>query len=507
MNRHALALTIAAVLAVAPAACHRSGGDGSGTGAITPDSAQLVSDHGGHHARARPRDRERHHDLRVVSRRHQHQLQAVRLRRLPRPRADGDRSAPHSPRPTITTTSGACYSCHMTGAPVAFSHTGITTGCAQCHDVGNPFAALPVPGFTHPPTNGADCSDCHGTKTWNDAAGGAPNDSHDPARDLVVDALIPTYTGTSIASLSPQTEILPQIMNHATTALDAAALSACRNCHPKSNASVFYPGVLHASLDVLQVAAADGVHRLPRGDSMPTGFVGPIDDQPHPRLRRDEARRRAVERRRADHHGGGGGRVRPLPPRARARVDAPGRSDRRGRCPAVFHPSADRPRAALKPTSCLDCHANSRPAGATARDAQRTASRSAAKAWSSTTVARRRWATAAAATPTRRRCTAPRGRAVKFHPSGSATPKTCLPCHAGERPTSTTGWTSRRYIEVAVRLRDQRSRRHARRRARLRRLPQRSGHGRLGSQPELGRAALRARSRHGRRPRLASPAT
>ncbi len=33
----------------------------------------------------------------------------------------------------------------------------------------------------------------------------------------------------------------------------------------------------------------------------------------------------------------------------------------------------------------------------------------------------------------------------QFHAPGSATPSTCLPCHAGERPTSTAGWTSTTY--------------------------------------------------------------
>ncbi|TMB09883.1 MAG: hypothetical protein E6J65_28470, partial [Deltaproteobacteria bacterium] len=33
----------------------------------------------------------------------------------------------------------------------------------------------------------------------------------------------------------------------------------------------------------------------------------------------------------------------------------------------------------------------------------------------------------------------------KFHLPGSASPATCLPCHAGERPVSTTGWVSTTY--------------------------------------------------------------
>ena len=36
---------------------------------------------------------------------------------------------------------------------------------------------------------------------------------------------------------------------------------------------------------------------------------------------------------------------------------------------------------------------------------------------------------------------------ARFHPPGSASPKTCLPCHAGERPTSTAGWVSATYTK------------------------------------------------------------
>jgi len=122
--------------------------------------------------------------------------------------------------------SASCYSCHTSSSSLGSSHLGIQGGCAQCHDVGAPFAALPVPGFDHPSTGGADCSSCHATSGWKGATGGAPTDARDPAQDVVLDALIPTYTSFSISTLSPETETLPQRMNHATTAVDATVLPA-----------------------------------------------------------------------------------------------------------------------------------------------------------------------------------------------------------------------------------------------------------------------------------------
>ena len=96
--------------------------------------------------------------------------------------------------------SNGCYSCHLTGARVDFDHGGITNNCAPCHNVGNPFAALPKANFTHPETGGADCSGCHNTTDWAGATG-APN-AHNPAHDIVVPALLPTFAGTSMANLT-----------------------------------------------------------------------------------------------------------------------------------------------------------------------------------------------------------------------------------------------------------------------------------------------------------------
>ena len=83
----------------------------------------------------------------------------------------------HTSQATYSYDSNACLSCHPAGAKVQFDHAGITGNCAQCHDAGNQFAALPVAGFTHPSMGGSDCSSCHSlpapgsTTGWRNAAG------------------------------------------------------------------------------------------------------------------------------------------------------------------------------------------------------------------------------------------------------------------------------------------------------------------------------------------------
>lgn len=61
------------------------------------------------------------------------------------------------------------------------------------------------------------CADCHSTDAWIPALGGA-NDTNDPARDVVVHALIPRYSGTTIVSVTPQDQTLHMTMVHGATA-------------------------------------------------------------------------------------------------------------------------------------------------------------------------------------------------------------------------------------------------------------------------------------------------
>ena len=67
----------------------------------------------------------------------------------------------HASQTRYSYDSNSCLACHPTGSKVPFDHAGVTQNCAQCHDVGQLFAALPVNGFTHPSMGGSDCSSCH----------------------------------------------------------------------------------------------------------------------------------------------------------------------------------------------------------------------------------------------------------------------------------------------------------------------------------------------------------
>ncbi len=331
--------------------------------------------------------------------------------------------------------SAGCYQCHPAPVRQAFDHKGITASCATCHDVGASFAALPVAGFVHMATNGADCSSCHDTGGW---ARAAPPSAllRDPRRDVTVTGLIPSYAGTSIVALAPQVQPLPMPMNHRTAAVDATTLGNCGVCHANAASGAFFPGVLHASLashGVAQPATCGDCHAT----SVPAGFVGPDATHPVRSPASGEMKHDAVE-----WSGGAPTATRVVSadcgachasPSAAAATWATGRS---GAALPAFHASLAAAQLP-QPTTCLDCHANGRPqavltSAAAALPAQVTFPHAAALGECATchAASANGWASWTGG---------------RYHLAGATTPSTCLPCHAGERPTSATNWKSTTY--------------------------------------------------------------
>src|SRR5262249_21265141 len=94
-----------------------------------------------------------------------------------------------------------------------------------------------------------------------------------------------------------------------------------------------------------------------------------------------------------------------------------------------FHASVS-----AQPTSCLDCHANSRPALLTSANAALPAG---GQFDHSTAIGECTTCHAGASFTS--------WTGGRFHLAGSATPASCVSCHQGERPNSTDGWRSTTY--------------------------------------------------------------
>ena len=337
----------------------------------------------------------------------------------------GSKHALGSDSPAIT-----CNSCH--GGSDSFGQFD----CLSCHQHSDQAAlALGHRAVSQYAYASASCYSCHARGT---AGGAVPSGViSDPARDLTVNAQIPSYVDTSISSLSPQTETLPMPMDHATTQVDATAFASCGNCHVNAGAGAFYPGNLHSSLanlNLAQPSACTDCH----ASSKPIGFVGPTATDPARSPASGEMKHDAVL-----WSNGLPTAASAVPQDCAVCHTAPSKSmsatwatDQAGTTPARFHASltkADLP----QPASCVDCHANSRPNGiltvsptnlifdhtapaALADCASCHQSTSSAAQWTS-------WA------------------GGKFHLAGDAAPASCLPCHAAERPTTTSNWMSTTY--------------------------------------------------------------
>src|SRR5712691_9420896 len=339
---------------------------------------------------------------------------------------------------TYSYTATSCFGCHADGSRRAFDHAGIAAGCASCHAAGAPFAALPfTPAgggtFTHPDMSGNDCAACHSRTSWQ--AGAAPaGPVSDPARNLLVNVLVPTYAATSIASFTPQAQTLAMPMNHASTALPAAVMSGCANCHVLTGTGSYYPGKLHASLADLGLPQPDTCLDC-HSTSMPVGFVGPTATSPARVPPSGEMKHGAVEW--AD---GAPTTALAAPVECGLCHVAPQASAGHWSTPksagttAVFHAAlsaAGQP----QPSSCIDCHANTRPSGLL----------TAALAALPSGVRFDHGASVALGDCVSCHTSSSSWTGGKFHLQGSGTPSSCDSCHEGERPTSTANWKSTTY--------------------------------------------------------------
>lgn len=327
-----------------------------------------------------------------------------------------------------------CYRCHPAGEPVAFSHTGITGECSQCHAETNAFAALPKSGFTHRDIGASDCGNCHHDVT-NWAVADAVATASDPAQNVDLTALMPTFTATTITRVTPLAQSLPMPMNHGALALDAGVLTDCAACHSEANAGVYYPGLMHSSLAGIGEAQPQRCNEC-HTTSQPQGFVGVVATAPARTPPTGEMRHDAV-----GWTNGTPGTTRLVTQDCATCHRTPdavfattwGVVSEDGGRPRFHAPLTAAGQA--QPTSCLDCHANTRPtvpltsmnaavvAGMTFDHGAGNALDDCAGCHASTST----WV------------------GGTFHHAGAPAPTSCLPCHQQERPTSTTGWQSTTY--------------------------------------------------------------
>ncbi|HWE23130.1 MAG TPA: hypothetical protein VG496_04235, partial [Myxococcales bacterium] len=362
-----------------------------------------------------------------------------------------------------------CASCHagpgtggswggtQTWVGGVFMHgpgTPSATTCVACHssqrpDLNNvPPSQLPG-SFDHAANAAIDCFACHqatvsrGTYAsylpipggdWRGATAPPAGLTSDVAQNVMVTAGIPTWSGPSIVNVTPRSETLAMQMLHSSSQVPAAIAASCANCHVDAVSGIYYPGVLHASLTALNAAQPSACSDCHAG-AAPQGFVGPIATNPARKPPSAEMKHDAV----AWSAGKPGttalvtqdcGKCHLAPLQVAAGAWGVGRS---GSAPALYHASLP-----AAPSSCIDCHANTRPS------AVLTSSGAALPPG----VKFDHSASAALADCVSCHASTSSWTGGKFHLAGSATPASCVSCHEGERPTSTANWTSTTYAST-----------------------------------------------------------
>lgn len=284
-----------------------------------------------------------------------------------------------------------------------------------------------LPDFPPPadgqPDGGGDPVDMAQAPMGGSGPGGA---FHDSERDITVAAMVPTWQDTTIASFTTQNETLSMMMNHQAAHVVSAAFSACSNCHVNADSGVFYPGVFHSTLANLMLPAPSQCADC-HAPTMPTGFVGPMASTRSPAS--GEMHHDAVVWQ------NGQPTTTPIVTQdcSTCHTSPTQAADATWASGASFHA----PLGSTQPASCIDCHANTRP---TAVLTSASASLPAKLQFDHQTPA-----AMGDCSSCHQQTSSWSGGA--FHAAGSPAPSTCLPCHAGERPTSNAGWASATYMQ------------------------------------------------------------
>jgi hypothetical protein len=375
-----------------------------------------------------------------------------------------------------------CATCHtpQTGLPNwsmwssgNYVHPSVLTSCSSCHLSQRPDLQVPpIPpsvaqlnGFDHSVSGTGECLGCHqATLTrgsfadatlggdWSGAAA-AGTRQYDPASDITnLASTTPTFSGTTITSVTANTNTLHMAMNHSTNQVPAGWINTnCSACHADVAVGAYRPGVFHASLisqGIAQPAQCSECHNSALLDA-PTDFVGspPASGQTYSRSPSSASMR----------HNAVVWSGNPLAPTTTPTViydcsvchTAPASaalnygawwgvqkgslSPANGQHAALYHESLGR--AGLsQPASCIDCHGNSRPTAAVG--IQNYTHSNSGMGNCATCHSK-----GVAQTP-------PVWTGGEYHLAGSANPTTCLPCHSSERPTSTSSpivWSSSTY--------------------------------------------------------------
>lgn len=254
-----------------------------------------------------------------------------------------------------------------------FTHTVTLTSCSGCHlsqRPGNSTADLLITnGFDHTKVGNTDCFACHQSsfstafsklKDWQSGQAMPATLQWNTTNDIQLSSLIPTYSSTSISNVSAQTLTLHMTMNHNNSHLTSNQMGSCTLCHSSVTDLSALPITFHSAMTSANLGQPKTCSECHDNTVLPAGFVGPLDSGRSPATA--AMKHNAV----AWLKTGGAwnqGTTSLLTNDCSSCHVAPTSSTPatgNGWNGAFYHS-----RISTQPSSCLDCHANSRPTGTT----------------------------------------------------------------------------------------------------------------------------------------------
>lgn len=256
---------------------------------------------------------------------------------------------------------GDCVSCHQTSTWKSgqFAHDPMPNTCQECHQRQRPTALVGAPPFDHTMNGMGDCVGCHSKNTVAfDSLADWQGGEHMPTdligvRSLTLSAGLPTFSGTTVTRVTATSITLPLQMLHSSDQLPLGAIDSCVSCHTGALTGNLRPGTFHSTLGALTVAVSQPTQCLDcHSSANPLGFVGPLDSARSPASAKMRHEATVWLK---DSTGQYVATNTPIVTQdcATCHKDPGGRF-----AGAQFHANL-----ATQPSSCIACHANTRPPG------------------------------------------------------------------------------------------------------------------------------------------------
>ncbi|MEQ1722738.1 MAG: hypothetical protein ABL930_06150 [Pseudobdellovibrio sp.] len=187
---------------------------------------------------------------------------------------------------------GDCVNCHSSSIGVTWSggtydHNPQPTNCLSCHLIDRPSGLAGTSAFNHSQNGTGDCFGCHNTvtkyKSINDWAGTgqALPGALVGSRNISVSIGTPSFTSTTINNVSLTTVSLPLQMLHSSFEVPTGMLSSCVTCHSQAASGNYSGGVFHSALTATSNSQPTSCNEC-HSSASPIGFVGPINNTRSP---------------------------------------------------------------------------------------------------------------------------------------------------------------------------------------------------------------------------------